>query len=510
MKVIVKAHKIEIEKEESINEKEINISKCTFEFDDSMELENDYVKEALFTLGDKAYKQIIVNNECEYPSEILEESGSVELGVVVYKVEDEEYIKLYNPSPAYFTTFKGSLKEAENSKPITPSEFEQYEQALEEGLAEVQNVDIDVDKVDNVATITITNRYGEEKPVNIYDGEQGEKGDKGDIGPQGPKGDTGSQGPQGPAGVDGRDGADAKVNGYNTISIEAGTNVTIDQAGSTLTINSTASGGTTDYSDLENKPSINNVTLSGNKSSSDLGLQPAGNYLTSESDPIFGSSASAGITSTDITNWNNKSDFSGSYNDLTNKPTIPKIVVIEQVDSSYSPTNLSFDSADNRAKLQALINDRNNIDDYIIYVRCHPPYYGSNKENVVVSAVFYINDSDPTDVGIKLLFHPKSITEENTIASKGIRYQKYFRYVVSFGYPVSGSYVGKVVFAKESNLMLRDLDTDIFQTMPLGIGNTDSYTPTGDYNPATKKYVDDMVGNINSVLATLTTPSTTP
>lgn len=31
-------------------------------------------------------------------------------------------------------------------------------------------------------------------------------------------------------------------------------------------------GGTTDYSDLSNKPQINNVTLSGNKSASDLGL----------------------------------------------------------------------------------------------------------------------------------------------------------------------------------------------------------------------------------------------
>lgn len=33
------------------------------------------------------------------------------------------------------------------------------------------------------------------------------------------------------------------------------------------------SGGTSDYTDLENKPSINNVTLSGNKTSSQLGLQ---------------------------------------------------------------------------------------------------------------------------------------------------------------------------------------------------------------------------------------------
>ena len=47
-------------------------------------------------------------------------------------------------------------------------------------------------------------------------------------------------------------------------------------------------------------------------------------FLTSytETDPIYSASPAAGITSADITAWNNKSDFSGSYNDLTNKPTI--------------------------------------------------------------------------------------------------------------------------------------------------------------------------------------------
>lgn len=44
-----------------------------------------------------------------------------------------------------------------------------------------------------------------------------------------------------------------------------------------------------------------------------------------ETDPVFGASAAAGISSTDISNWNAKSDFSGSYNDLTNKPTIPTV-----------------------------------------------------------------------------------------------------------------------------------------------------------------------------------------
>lgn len=36
--------------------------------------------------------------------------------------------------------------------------------------------------------------------------------------------------------------------------------------------------GASDYPDLTNKPKINNVELNGNKTSSDLGLQPAGDY----------------------------------------------------------------------------------------------------------------------------------------------------------------------------------------------------------------------------------------
>ncbi|MBQ2174836.1 MAG: hypothetical protein II453_07205 [Alphaproteobacteria bacterium] len=39
-------------------------------------------------------------------------------------------------------------------------------------------------------------------------------------------------------------------------------------------------GGSSDYSDLTNKPKINSVTLSGNKSSADLHLQGATNIVT--------------------------------------------------------------------------------------------------------------------------------------------------------------------------------------------------------------------------------------
>lgn len=37
----------------------------------------------------------------------------------------------------------------------------------------------------------------------------------------------------------------------------------------------------------------------------------------------------------------------------------------------------------------------------------------------------------------------------------------------------------------------------------LNTDNTISYTPSADYHPATKKYVDDIVGDINSLLDTI-------
>lgn len=44
-------------------------------------------------------------------------------------------------------------------------------------------------------------------------------------------------------------------------------------------------GGTTNYNDLQNKPKINNVELTGNKTLEDLGIQAAGNYLTEDDLP---------------------------------------------------------------------------------------------------------------------------------------------------------------------------------------------------------------------------------
>lgn len=70
-------------------------------------------------------------------------------------------------------------------------------------------------------------------------------GPQGAAGEQGPKGDTGDTGPQGETGPA---GANATINGQNTLNILAGTNISLDQQGTDLTINATGgSGGGTTY-----------------------------------------------------------------------------------------------------------------------------------------------------------------------------------------------------------------------------------------------------------------------
>ena len=48
-----------------------------------------------------------------------------------------------------------------------------------------------------------------------------------------------------------------------------------------IPIGGSTGGGTTNYNDLSNKPQLSGVTLEGNKTLDDIGVQPKGNYLTS-------------------------------------------------------------------------------------------------------------------------------------------------------------------------------------------------------------------------------------
>ena len=80
-----------------------------------------------------------------------------------------------------------------------------------------------------------------------------------------------------------------------------------------------------------------------------------------EVDPVFVNSPAYTITYTDINYWNNKSDFSGSYTDLTNKPFIPtKLSELSDDMSHRVVTDLQIIYWNNKSNFSGNYNDLTN------------------------------------------------------------------------------------------------------------------------------------------------------
>lgn len=226
------------------------------------------------------------------------------------------------------------------------SQYQEAEQTrVRNENARVTNEELRVDaEEDREAYITDLQRRVNNGEFNGQDGERGPagpRGEKGDTGSQGPRGekgdrgDTGSQGPRGEKGETGNAGADAKINGVNTLTIQEGQNINITQSGSTMTISSSGGGGgTSDYTDLTNKPSINNITLNGNKTLNDLGISPKLSILS------YGNS-----TWNDFINaYNNNSIVycraSSNSNPATGSQT--RLAFMAYVNNATNPTEVEF------------------------------------------------------------------------------------------------------------------------------------------------------------------------
>lgn len=197
------------------------------------------------------------------------------------------------------------------------------------GTTPVIEASATVDQTVGEATVNVTKEGTITNPqfVFAFSGIKGAKGDKGDDGAQGPKGDTGetgAQGPQGIQGIQGEQGIQGPA-GQNGVGVPVGGNagqVLAKASGSdydTEWVTPQGGGGTSDYEDLTNKPSINNVPLVGNKTLAELGyedeietvtqaqydameqagtLDPTKTYFISDaqSGPVLGSAASKNYT----------------------------------------------------------------------------------------------------------------------------------------------------------------------------------------------------------------------
>ena len=219
------------------------------------------------------------------------QKGVNQIGVYGYTVENDEYTLVVSPKPVEIVVSEGSFTENEVAADNpTPTELEEHYLLIKELV------------------------------------------DSGRM--KGPKGDTGEDGFSPTASVSrtqADDGAEISITDKN------GTTKAVVYDGQ-------GGGGTSDYSQLTNKPSINSVELNGNKSLADLGIQPSGSYalstdLTAETTARQNSDINLQGQIDAITAASDVVDIVGTYAELqqydTSKLTADDIVKVLQ-DSTHS------------------------------------------------------------------------------------------------------------------------------------------------------------------------------
>lgn len=183
MQIQVTKNKVILPDNYIVNKGEYHINVLEFSF--SEEYTDDLVKKAIFVSDEVAIEQAIINNTCHIPNEVLN-AKSFELRVYAYEVENGELILRYSPTYTTIYLREGSYRGNTGSgEVITPTQFEQYEQALNEGLVEINSkiedinnaieevnrLDIDISKEGKTTTVEITKKDGTVNAENIYDGE---------------------------------------------------------------------------------------------------------------------------------------------------------------------------------------------------------------------------------------------------------------------------------------------------------------------------------------------------
>ena len=308
-------------------------------------------------------------------------------------------------------------------------------------------------------------------------GEKGNKGDKGDTGDRGPKGDKGDTGPQGPKGSVGPKGEPgntpyigqngnwyigntdlgvAASGGYTLPiasatslgGIKVGNNLSIDENG---VLSSTASGG----SDVD-KIKIN-PGLSGNNENPILYSHTNGAVV-----PVNGSASQLSI----------------NPGTQTLKIFGKEVATEEYVDSNTSAVIIYSDDTDETkiSKLQeaAELSARSIVLNKTIY------YY--SKETMTI----YILNTFDYYMGYVFIFNSIFSEGENCV-------------IVHIALIVNEDKT--TITIQNATTLLATIDSVLIKT------NTTEFIPTSDYHPATKKYVDDLVGNIETVLQTINSGS---
>ena len=111
----------------------------------------------------------------EIKSSLLNVVGQINMQVRITEKENED-----NEIPVWKSNiFYLNVEKAINSTAEIPDEYPQWIDTANAKLVEIDNLNIEAEKVGNTTTITITKKDGTEETVEINDGEQGPQGEPG-------------------------------------------------------------------------------------------------------------------------------------------------------------------------------------------------------------------------------------------------------------------------------------------------------------------------------------------
>ena len=260
-------------------------------------------------------------------------------------------------------------------------------------------------------------------------------------------------------GENGKDGAIQYKAGYginisedNTISatLDPSAGITVDTNPTEGSVNPVSSGGV--YNALSNKANKTDIPT-------DLGDFTNGpGYITEEKEEDFNNSVAASITAADISNWNSKQP-AGNYitPDYLTANIISDLVKVHSYTSSFSSADTgSYTSAPVCEEAATLINN----------------IYNSGRKGLI--SIVY--SDGVSDIINNLVSVNTTLTSYNLVSP---RYNTFIRIVGSWN---------SEVFTCTAASKYKLLDNYY-----LAKTNTTAYTPTSDYHPATKLYVDNKV-----------------
>ena len=182
MKFIINGDKLKIEQAETINSGSFEDYLMPVEYDESWD---DLIIEARI-VEDKSSQGIsraVIDNQVYID---MSKKKRYAIGFIGYTVENNQKVHQKTTDLKIIPMLKGAGEiEATNTEEVpTESEWEVYLAQVQEFInngntiiTQANNLDIDVNKEDRIATVTITKKDGTEKSVQISDGEKGDKGD---------------------------------------------------------------------------------------------------------------------------------------------------------------------------------------------------------------------------------------------------------------------------------------------------------------------------------------------